>query len=158
MSLRNNYSIFQKWIILQLYDGDQQNTTELLRNCCDTAITESLLVGDTIGDQLAQLVTDGILRGTGNRMYQITDIGVLYARIHLFKPITDLVDRSDFNRIYQNLEEGPLRNILEEEYNGVNTDKTKLTNRIREYALNHMAPYLQFTQSIINFISKINAD
>ena len=125
MKLENDQklTLFQNWILLQLYDGEKQSPPTLLRNCCDTAITEKLLKREEVYRQLEQLdeigyvrpnlrkITDGRkdIPRLGGKYYnpevgysdfssevetlEITGTRILYVRVNLFKPLTGLIKK-----------------------------------------------------------------
>ena len=186
MKLENDQSLtpFQNWILLQLYDGGKQSPPTLLRNCCDTAITEELLKKEQVYTQLEYLDEIGFVRPNlrqvtdarkdtprlGGEYYnpevgysdyasevktlEITGTGILYVRVNLFKPITDLIDRKNFKTIYNNLKESPLKEALREEYEATESDKTKLSEKLRKFALQRMASYMQFLNHVVDITSK----
>jgi len=151
-----DYTLFQKWILLQNFNQLQpQQTSQILLHCCDSALTDDLLSGDNVDAQIKQLVDNGLLSTPNAANMTITNQGILFTRIKLLRPITSLTDRSDFDDFLSKLPDGELTNILITERKRNEENKIGLIERLRNYGINNMSKYVVFLNQVISLSEKL---
>jgi len=149
-----DYTLFQKWILLQNFNQPSaQQTSQILLHCCDSALTDDLLSGDNVDAQIRRLVDDSLLTESNNNI-AITNQGILFTRIKLLRPITSLTDRSDFDDFFSKLPDGELKDILMDENNRNEENKIRLTERLRTFGINNMSKYISFLNQVLSISRK----
>ena len=160
------HSVFQECVLFVLLKnyGKSMTADELLINCCDTALGD-LTVGK-IGNDLGGLIEENLIEeetshtkimlNDGKKpMYKINAGGILYVRKKLIKPVLDLIQRDDYQKILAqtSTSEHVIDTIgrFHDEVTQPNEeiDKQTFSSKLVDFATNNIAPVIELINNVL---------
>ena len=144
-----------------LYENPSNTLTkeEMSLRCCDSSLDD--LNPSQIGDEILGLRASKYIEQTGvppKVLWKITPEGIVYVRKHFIKPIKDLIQRPDFDKILENMPAQNKQYISNlKELSKTDHSNEKVNGRIVSYGIGNIAGLSNLITTIINLVSKLSS-